>query len=163
MAVAYSRIIIDGCSIHLTELSSTPTTNYTTNGWTNNVQVKVYGFCAIDTNGVPDLTSPGAFSWTVTDPSPAPPGTPTLPGVSPTPAPATAGLCKPFTAPDNLVVGNDAGGGGRAVYLAVSVAIGRQALIPDPQWGPGSLHSRTISVTLHGRGERVVDMSNNIP
>ena len=61
MAVAYSKIIIDGCSIHLTELSrsSPPLTQYVTDGWTNEVQVKVYGFCNINRNGLPDIGGGG--------------------------------------------------------------------------------------------------------
>ena len=166
MAVAYSYITIDGCSIHLTEISRDASNiTYTTKGWTNDIQVKVYGFCEIDASGTPTTASPPAFVWTVDDPPGVPAGT-TNEGVTPTPAPATEGFCKPFKPPDSLrlVVGNDVGGPGRPVYLAVSVAIGAQARVPDNwglpvQGGPGYPDSRTISVTLHGHADRVENMN----
>ena len=89
--------------------------------------------------------------------------TPPISGVAPTPAPditTFGGFCQHFSADDLQVVGNDANGTGESLYLAVSVAIGRQAIVPLG-WGPNP-DSRTISVTLHGRQtvEQAMELAN---
>ena len=168
MAIAYNKITITGCTIHLTELSNGGSllgTNAGVNdGWTNNVQVRVYGFCDVNTSGRPLETNPGALAgnldnlntgvaptgngwiWYVTPNTTDAASVPTI--TAQLPNNRKGGFCKTFRAPDGAVLGStvrqvDNG----SLYLAISVGIARAN---PPLVDAAQFQSRSISVTLHG-------------
>ena len=156
MAVAYSEITIDGCSIHLTELGISGNTLYTVKGWTDNVAVKVYRFCTIDPSGVPTPILAGATGvWHValSQNPPAFSGAAVDAGL---PTTEPSGVCVTWYAHHDLGdnpfnVGNQVQVNDQTIaplYLAVTVGISAPFPNPSPTY---AIHSRTISVTLHGR------------
>ena len=144
MAIAYNTIKINGASIHLTELrtESVSGRTFSVNGWSQTVRIKIYGFCKIDDTGVPNTAAP-AF---VIDLNPIPADT--TPG-SPI---ALGGSCTCQVFPEQLV-GCMIAPDEDHVFLAVTVQVTAFPVLPSPPWPTGSsvnIHSRTISVTIHG-------------
>ena len=158
MAVAYDKITIYGCTIHLTELSTDPTgtTNYTNDKWTQSIQVRVYAFCNVTDTGIPvqkDRTRLANIAlgrpeegwiWYVgsVDASRG-----TVKGSEPSSA-TSAGGCYSFKAPSDVaVVGHKASDKGQSLFLAVSVGVGKSVA---PLY---EVDSRSISVTLQARSQ----------
>ena len=151
MAIAYKKIDIDGAAIHLTEIRAEKASqaalpvNHAVNGWSQDADVKVYGFCGIDEEGNPNTVIPG-FNITPFE----------IPGV-PTPGGggANAGLCDCVSFQTPFPIGCDVVDAAPGTHIFLAATVSLKNAPPDPADYPGvhswTILSRTISVTIHGK------------
>jgi hypothetical protein len=167
MAVAYNQMEVTGVEIHLTELAHTgdkgkgslltDTDVVIKDGWSQDVFVKVYGFCDVNRNGLPSDSNGNIITILNTGPGPwveeldkITAGEPSLTG---------GGSCVNRKFSNKRVVGHTVPyplSTKGSLYLAVAV---RVAGDPEDVLGPasdqgvypeGKTISRTISVIVHG-------------
>jgi len=190
MAIGYNSIQVNGVEIHLTELAHTGLSSglpgavpnnspcVMNRGWSQRVNIRIYGFCEIGINGVP-LNAAGT-ELVLPNPAPGPWRSQLLTlGVAPSiaagiPDRRMGGLCitKGFTESgvNEFGVGSAVQGYGRGLYLAVAVNVMGDAAdvlgvagLPGTGILAGKPISRTISVTIHGQEKDHNNMELSIP
>jgi len=154
MAIDYKKILITGCSVHLTEIGEAAgTTRVPTAGWSQAIRIKIYAFCDVNLLGEPSDDNGDALQPSVVIPSLVG----TIPGSQDSQGNGGhGGLCKCYPI-DAFFVGCDT-----HKFLAVTVQPIDPGTLPN-----GTVNNpinyipraRTISVTLHGESNSAKDMA----
>tara|TARA_Y100000591_G_scaffold294101_1_gene282472 strand:+ start:4427 stop:5146 length:720 start_codon:yes stop_codon:yes gene_type:complete len=171
MAIAYNSIQVTGIEIHLTELAYTgnltfpPGANINVvleGGWSQEVNIRVYGFCDVNPLGIPmdsgtgqPILADGLTNRPWLEET-------NLSGIGPgTCVTRLGGLCINKSFKQKRSVGHAAWTGG-SLYLAVAVQVQGDPLDVLGSAGGGNakgqIISRTISVTVHGEEKEATNM-----